>query len=189
MASGRPPRAPSPPSPTLSPSFSETLCYSRPDAGINTLTRSGCPAQRCEEGTFYRQGSSRGRLLAATMEVMNISRGGNASAFCGNPQEHHDGINLVFTQHHLRVKERQSQVICYTRPTHPTPRGLCCARCARYRVCCFMDPPLWLFPTIASIRLPHRETPITPPHYEARFNELSTQEVSQSWTDVKYVVF
>ena len=83
-------------------------CYSGPDARINTLTRSGCPDQRCEDGPLYRQGSSRRRLLAATMEVMGISREGNASASCGKPQQHHDGINLVFTQHHPRVKERQS---------------------------------------------------------------------------------
>ena len=124
-------------------------CYSGPDVRINTLTRSGCPDQRWEEGQLYRHGSSRRRLLAATM-VMGISREGNASD-CGKPQQHHDGINLVFTQHHPRVKERQSQVICDTRPTSPTPRGHCCARRVRYRLCCFIDRPLWLFPTIASI--------------------------------------
>ena len=47
--------------------------YSGPDARINSLTRSGCTDQRCEEGSFYRQGSSRRRLLAATMEAMGIS--------------------------------------------------------------------------------------------------------------------
>ena len=134
-------------------------CYSGPDVRINTLTRSGCPDQRWEEGQLYRHGSSRRRLLAATM-VMGISREGNASD-CGKPQQHHDGINLVFTQHHPRVKERQSQVICDTRPTNPTPRGHCCARRVRYHVCCFIDRAIWLFPTIASIRPPHRETPST----------------------------
>ena len=136
-------------------------CYSGPDARINTSTRSGCPDQRCEDGPLYRQGSSRRRLLAATMEVMGISREGNASAPCGKPQQHHDGINLVFTQHHPRVKERQSQVICDTRPTSPTPRGLCFVRRVRCRVCCFIDRPLWLFPTIASIRPTQSRDPST----------------------------
>ena len=152
------------------------------------MTRSGCPDQRCEEGPLYGQESSRKSLLAATMEAMGISRERSASASRVKPQ-HHDGISLVFTQHHPRVKERQSQVICDTRPTSPTHCGLCCAHHVRDRVCGFIDCPLWLFPTIASVRPLHRETPINPPHYEALLNELSTQEVSQSWTDVKNVVF
>ena len=47
------------------------------------LIRSGCPDQRCEAGPLYRQGSSRRRLLAATMEVKGISLEGNACASCG----------------------------------------------------------------------------------------------------------
>ena len=90
---------------------------------------------------------------------------------------------------HPRVKQRQSQVICDTRPTSPTPRGLCCVRRVRCRVCCFIDRPLWLFPTIASMRPTQWRDPINPPHYEALLNELSTQEVSQSWTEAKNVVF
>ena len=80
--------------------------YNRPDARINSLTRSGCPDQRCEGGPLYRRGSSRRRLLSATMEAMGISREENASVSCGKPQQHHDGINLVFTQHHTSEKDK-----------------------------------------------------------------------------------
>ena len=99
----------------------------------------------------------------------------------------------MFTQRHPRVKERQSQEICDTRPTSPTPRGHCCARCVRYRVCCFIDRSLWLFPTTYSTSTPHETNPPctmhNPPHNKALLNELSTQEVSQSWTEAKNVVF
>ena len=66
------------------------------------MTRNGSLGQRFEKGSLHKQGSSLRRLLAAAMEVMGISREGNASASCGKPQEHHDGINLVFTRHHPR---------------------------------------------------------------------------------------
>ena len=76
---------------------------------INTVTRTGCTDQRREEGPLYRQGSSRRKLLAATMEITGITRGENASAPLGKPLHHHDGINLVFTQRHPRVKKDKSK--------------------------------------------------------------------------------
>ena len=135
-------------------------CHSGPDATINTLTRSGCPDQRFEEGPLYKEGSSRRRFLAATMEVLGISLQGNASASCGRTQHHHDGITMVFTQHHPRVKDKAKLsvilVLTISRPVASAVLVVIVVVFDAILIC-----PLWLFPTIASIRPTNHETSST----------------------------
>ena len=89
-------------------------CYSGPDARINTMTCSGCPDQRREEGPLYTQGSRRRRLRAATMKVKGLPLEGNASASCGKPYNTAMGLSRSISCLHSLNPSIKSRRICNT---------------------------------------------------------------------------
>ena len=156
-------------------------CHSGPDATSNTLTRSGCTDQRAKRVHCIGRDQAVGGSLLQQWRFWAFPSRGTPLLHAEKPNTM---MGLPWCLLNTKRKERQNQVIYDTLLPSPVLLGLCCARRVRYRACCFIDCPLWLFSTSSS-RSTHHETnqPCAmhnPPHYEALLNELSTQEVRQS---------